>query len=196
MNFQDLYKKIAEIDRRPVSECGDMPPMMGQPNGQPVTMSVSLNAQGEENISSLMRLLTKVNPDMMPKTGAAMPAVSPELSIGGPGPRVSSAYDDKSEDMLTPSPRIRPSSIKNLDRDGDGDHDMQDHELERHKEESFQDATTEPDEQYKDIDFMNNKLAGGMNRPKNTYPRVANGDNPMQRIKEELTAALALYKSK
>ena len=39
-----------------------------------------------------------------------------------------------------------------------------------------------PDEQYKDIDYMVNKLAGGMNGPKGTYPKVAGGDNPMQRV--------------
>jgi hypothetical protein len=31
---------------------------------------------------------------------------------------------------------------------------------------------------------MNNQLAGGMNRPKATFPKVAGGDNPMQRVKE------------
>lgn len=28
---------------------------------------------------------------------------------------------------------------------------------------------------------MNNQLAGGMNRPKGTYPKVAGADNPMQK---------------
>jgi hypothetical protein len=49
------------------------------------------------------------------------------------------------------------------------------------KEEAW---ANEPDEQEASIDYMNNKLAGGMNRPKGTYPKVAGGDNPMQRVRE------------
>jgi hypothetical protein len=53
------------------------------------------------------------------------------------------------------------------------------------KEESFKTATTEPDPEYKDIDFMTKKLAGGINGPKGTYPKVAGADNPMQQIAKE-----------
>jgi hypothetical protein len=42
----------------------------------------------------------------------------------------------------------------------------------------------EPDESNKDADYMNNKLAGGMNRPKDTHPKVSDGDNPMKKVKE------------
>ena len=62
-----------------------------------------------------------------------------------------------------------------------------------------------PDEEYKDVDHMVNKLAGGMNGPKGTYPKVAGGDNPMQRtiestdlrsqIRDELRKRLAEAKS-
>jgi len=31
----------------------------------------------------------------------------------------------------------------------------------------------EPEEEYQDSDFMNNELAGGLNRPKKTYPKVS-----------------------
>lgn len=40
----------------------------------------------------------------------------------------------------------------------------------------------EPNPEEKDIDYMVNKLAGGMNKSHGTYPKVAGGDNPMQRI--------------
>ena len=49
------------------------------------------------------------------------------------------------------------------------------------KEEAY---ANEPEEQEASIDYMNNKLAGGMNKPKSTFPKVAGGDNPMQRVKE------------
>lgn len=49
------------------------------------------------------------------------------------------------------------------------------------KEEAY---ANEPEEQEASIDYMNNKLAGGMNKPKSTFPKVAGGDNPMQKVKE------------
>lgn len=225
MNFSDLYKKIATIDgvlkESAVVECGDMPPMASTPSHQPMTMSINVNAQGEDDISSLMRLLTKVNPDMMPQTDAS-PVVSPELSIGGPGPKVSSPVDDIKGDMMKLLPLDEPKdgsddldgadlggdddgmSAAQGDVDNDGDHDMDDHEAEEEggmdmddeeQEEGAYDASTTPDPEYKDSDYMNNKLAGGMNKPKATFPKVAGGDNPMQKVKEELAAALAAYKA-
>jgi len=164
MDFNNLYKKIADIDRTSVSEntdesCGAMP-VSTPPSTptQPMSMTVNLNAQGEQDISSLMRLLTKVNPDMMPKVDP-LPTVKPELSISGPKPTIPSSSDDMKGNMM----KLLP-----LD-----------------KEESFKTATTEPDPEYKDIDFMTKKLAGGINGPKGTYPKVAGADNPMQQIAKE-----------
>lgn len=219
MNFQDLYKKIADIDRTTVTEsqvdeCGMMPPSMpSAPTTQPMSMTVNLNAQGESDISSLMRLLTKVNPDMMPKHDMPMTSMGPELTIGGPGPKMSSPADDIKGDMM----KLLPLDKEAVEPEGEDD-DIMNHlnkELkpyddqvatDKEKDESFQDATTEPDEQYKDVDYMTNKLAGGMNGPKKTYPKVAGGDNPMQKTEEsadflsqiraELQARLAEAKAK
>jgi hypothetical protein len=74
-------------------------------------------------------------------------------------------------------------SIKQGDLDNDGDHDMDDHDMEK-GDKKKEEYANEPDEEYKDIDYMVNKLAGGMNGPKGTYPKVAGGDNPMQKVKE------------
>ena len=54
--------KLVESVDTEVTECGETT----SPHSPP-TMSVSLNANGLDDISSLMRLLVKVNPDMMPK---------------------------------------------------------------------------------------------------------------------------------
>lgn len=68
MDFHDLLAKMGELNKPlmesevKVAECG-----MDTTPHSPPTMSVSLNANGLEDISSLMRLLVKVNPDMMPK---------------------------------------------------------------------------------------------------------------------------------
>ena len=71
---------------------------------------------------------------------------------------------------------------KTVDRDDDGDHDMDDHDME--KKEKDEAWANEPDEDERDIQFMTKKMSGGMNRMKGTHPKVAGGDNPMQRVKE------------
>jgi hypothetical protein len=69
---------------------------------------------------------------------------------------------------------------------------MDDHDIEKDDSDDDTDDekkkeawANEPDESEKSIDYMNNQLAGGMNRPKATFPKVADGDNPMQRVKED-----------
>ena len=50
-----------------------------------------------------------------------------------------------------------------------------------------------PDEKYQDTAYMQNDLAGGLNRQKKSYPKVAGGDNPMaleDEIKSELRSKL------
>lgn len=241
MNFSDLYKKIATIDgvlkESAVVECGDMPPMASTPSHQPMTMSINVNAQGEDDISSLMRLLTKVNPDMMPKVDSS-PVVSPELSIGGPGPKISSPADDIKGDMMKLLPLDQDDgqdldgadlggddvSVAQGDVDGDGDHDMDDHEAEdesvepedddimthlnkelkpyddqvakdKETEEGAYDANTTPKPEYKGVDAVTHD-GNDLNKSKATFPKVAGGDNPMQKVKEELAAALAAYKAR
>ncbi len=75
MNFQDLLAKMQELDRPATEACGDspmspsmpmsMPPMPEKPDTPPPSMSLNLNAQGMDNIEELMKLMTKVNPDMI-----------------------------------------------------------------------------------------------------------------------------------
>jgi hypothetical protein len=58
------------------------------------------------------------------------------------------------------------------------DHDKEDDD---DKEEAY---ANEPDEDERDINYITKKVSGGMNRMKGTHPKVAGGDNPMQRVKE------------
>lgn len=65
MNFQDIYKRIYEIDSGKVvektaslsEECG-MSPAMNSPYKPPVTMNVSMNATGPESIRDLIDLIS------------------------------------------------------------------------------------------------------------------------------------------
>ena len=249
MDFNQLMARMRELDQpaqaqvqeAPVAECGD--PMMGQssmgmmgnqmppPPAHP-SMSVNLNAQGMDNIESLMKLMTKVNPDMinqpMPKAIEIEPMGMPSLTP--PGPSISSIGDlgdldkgplkmlpdlDKDEphdepdadnmggpsdmdaDNMPPMGDLDSDDVtKSMgDIDGDGDHDMDDHEAEKEepegdepegdeekkKDEEFGNSVAgSPGSDYKDVDYMVNKLAGGMNEPKKSFSGKAyRGDNPM-----------------
>jgi hypothetical protein len=83
------------------------------------------------------------------------------------------------------------------DIDGDGDHDFDDHQAEKDGPEGEEPEGEEPEEKkkdeefgnsvagspgsdYKDVDYMVNKLAGGMNKPKQSFSgKPYRGDNPM-----------------
>jgi hypothetical protein len=248
MDFNQLMARMRELDQpaqaqsQQVEACGD--PIMGQPpmgmnNQMPPppahpSMSVNLNAQGMDNIESLMKLMTKVNPDMinqpMPKAIEIEPMDMPSLTP--PGPSISSIGDlgnldagplkmlpdlDKDEphdepdadnmggpsdmdaDNMPPMGDLDGDDGDDVtkamgDIDSDGDHDMDDHEAEKEdpesdkpeddkekKDEEFGNSVAgSPGSDYKDIDYMNNQLAGGMNGPKKSYSgKPYRGDNPM-----------------
>ena len=136
----------------------------------------------------LRDLLVKLDEyDTMP-VQTPMPDPKPTMNVN------MSAQGDSIKDLLKLLSDI-DGGIEGLDRDKDGDHDTDDHEMEAY--------ANEPDEDEQDIDFMVNKLAGGMNRPKKTYDKRSLGDNPMQKITDddlieqfrtELAQRLAEYK--
>jgi hypothetical protein len=228
MDFNQLLAKMRDLDQpttqsMPATEaCGDSPMPMSMPpsvNHQPPpshpSMSVNLNAQGMDNIESLMKLMTKVNPDMInqPSKMMPMPAMTAMPSLTPPGPSISAIGDlgnlnagplkmlpdldmDKPHDEPDADNMGGPSDMdsdnmsgdNDLDKDSsdrddqdDGEDQDDDRGMEKDDEKKNEYAN-EPEEKYKDIDYMVNKLAGGMNGPKGTYPKVAGGDNPMQRV--------------
>ena len=210
MNFNQLLAKMAELDQPAVEavtteavldECPSEMASTVAPSAPEPSMSLNLNAQGMDNIESLMKLMTKVNPDMINQPATPAPSLSAMPSLMPPGPSISSIGDlgnldkgplkmlpdlDKDNDDMPGGEK--DIEIKGLDRDGDGDHDMGDHDMEKDDSEPKDDEKKEwanslddSEPEVKDTDYMNNKLAGGMNRPKDTFPKVAGADNPMQR---------------
>ncbi len=204
MNFNELMSKMRELDQpaevsAPVlddasavaSECGDMPPSpmgmnstMSKPDTPPPSMSLNLNAQGMDNIEQLMKLVTKVNPDMekpaMPTMGAPSIEIEPMNKPMGGLPPLKMLPDLSDEPHSEPDGDEGPE-IKGLDQDNDGDHDMDDHDMEKKdKEEAFANSPiggSEPESKGSPFDAEGDDL----NKPKGTYPKVAGGDNPMQR---------------
>ena len=225
MDFNQLLAKMRDLDQpttqsMPATEaCGDapmpmsMPPSMNDqaPPAHP-SMSVNLNAQGMDNIESLIKLMTKVNPDMInqPAKMMPMPSMTAMPSLTPPGPSISAIGDLGNLDagplkMLPDLDMDEPHNEPDADNmggpsDGDSDNMPGDNDLDKDSsdrddqdddngsmekdddDEKKNEYVNEPDEEYKDIDYMVNKLAGGMNGPKGTYPKVAGGDNPMQRV--------------
>jgi hypothetical protein len=92
MNFNELMQRMRELDaptqaQPAIEACGDpmgMPPpsIPSKPDTPPPSMSVNLNAQGMDSIESLLKLMTKVNPDMINQPAPmGMPPISAEPSI-------------------------------------------------------------------------------------------------------------------
>jgi hypothetical protein len=174
MDFNQLMARMRELDQPTQEGCGDampsMPTMNNEPPVPPPSMSVNLNASGMDNIESLLKLMTKVNPDMMPKDPMPMPTLSAPpsiMSIKPQEPPMKMLPDLSDEPHDEPDGDEGPVVKLDLDKkDEDG---------------GFRSATTEPDEKYMDIDAA---IPDGndLNKPKGTHPKVAGGDNPIQKM--------------
>ncbi len=224
MNFQELLAKMQQLDQpaveaAPTEACGDMSPTMGgmppaanEPPVAPPSMSINLNAQGMDNIEDLMKLVTKVNPDMdkpnlppLPSMGD-IPSITsikpPMASLGnldsGPLKMLPDLDSDEpagahsepdADNMGGPSdndadnvPGDDDISKAQGDIDNDGDHDMDDHDAEKKNEkEGYGNSPiggSEPESKGSPFDAEGDDL----NKPKKTFPKVAGGDNPMQKM--------------
>jgi hypothetical protein len=114
-------------------------------------------------------------------------SISPDA---GPKP-INKLLPDLSDEPEGPTPdamKLPPDHdkdhdiVKTLDKDGDGDHDMDDHEMDDEDEEDKKEAyANEPDETEYEMDKT---VFGGndLHKEKKTYPKVAGGDNPMQKM--------------
>ena len=223
MDFQQLLAKMVELDRpttetiavptADVGECGPMgmtPPMADQtpPPAHP-SMSVNLNAQGMDNIESLMKLMTKVNPDMINQPQGGIP---PMPSLTSPGPSISSIGDlgnldagplkmlpdmdgdndnmpGGEKDHMEPDGDEGPE-IKGLDQDGDGDHDMDDHDMEKKdKEEAFANSLDDSEPETMDMDAAI-RDGDDLHKKKSMHTAAAGGDNPMRAESSDLRAQI------
>jgi hypothetical protein len=149
MNWQELYKKIAFLDKaieessdntidqktdnddKPVDEdtveeCGPM----GTPGSQPdnVSMNVSLNGSGAGGIKDLMAVLR---------------------------------------------------SIENGDNDHDHDEKMPLHTISLGDQAENEEFANQPNAEYQDINYMTKDIAGGLNDQHRQYKKEYPGDNPM-----------------
>ena len=225
MNFQELLAKMQELDRPATEACGDspmpmsMPPMSDKPDTPPPSMSLNLNAQGMDNIEELMKLMTKVNPDMinqpspmssisiepMDKPMGGLPPLKmlPDMdsephsepdadNMGGPS--------DNDADNMPPMGDLDRDDGDDVskamgDIDSDGDHDMDDHDAEKkEKDEAFGNSVNGSEPKYSGIDAATPD-GDDLNKPKKSFSgKPYRGDNPMAagayESKEQLRASI------
>jgi len=221
MDFNQLMVRMRELDQ-PTNEggCGMDAPMVPpmsppmsmtppKPDAPPPSLSINLNAQGMDNIESIMKLMTKVNPDMInqpPSMPMSLPiSISKPKTIGMgplgnldsgplkmlpdmdsdnddmPGGEMDSDYDDSGDlDAHEKDHADEKPLIKTLDQDDDGDHDMDDHDAEKKdKDEAFGNSVGDSEPEYNTIADVMNK-GDDLNRPKKSFSgKPYRGDNPM-----------------
>ena len=135
-----------------------------------VNMSISMSGENTDDVATLMKMVKDAGgkPEIMAPMG---PKMSPRDDI------------EKSLKVmdLPPMPKEMPKGMPDMEPGC---------EDEVAKEGDWDNA---PDEKYQDTAYMQNDLAGGLNRQKKSYPKVAGGDNPMaleDEIKSELKSRL------
>jgi hypothetical protein len=219
MNFNELMQKMRELDQPVIQAeaCGDsMPPMSpmsspmsSKPDTPPPSLSINLNAQGMDNIESIMKLMTKVNPDMInqpPSMPMSLPisiSKPPSMGMGPLGnldsgplkmlPDMDSEPDadnmggpsDNDADNMPPMGDLDRDDGDDItkamgDLDDDGDHDMDDHDAEKkEKDEAFGNSLNGSEPEYGGIDAA---IPDGndMHKPKKSFSgKPYRGDNPM-----------------
>jgi len=214
MDFNKLYSRIRDIDQGKhsvVAECntnmeaGGMPVPTPTPQTPPVSMNMNLTAQGVDQIKEILSLMSQpadkpaAGPveipmpmpvadkpaDMPPASDDPLPKLGmkkPEEDIGDLMNLAGVAFGKKEAAPADAEPTT------DLGKMADEVRDMTDELADVNKQEET--YANEPDEKYNDIEYMTKDLAGGLNAPKGTYPKVAGADNPMQRVKESIRTQL------
>jgi len=174
--FEVDGKKYKVKEDGSVEECPMSPAPMdsvSNDDGPKPTVSINLNAQGIDDIAELMKLMTKVNPDMINQP--EKPAAITPLAL-------------PSNDR----PELPPlKMLPDYDAEQGPEDNKDDSEEEKEKEEAFGNSLNDSEPEVKDTDYMVNKLAGGMNKPKQMVKHsYKQGDNPMAMPEGDLRAAI------
>lgn len=179
MDFHQLVAKMQQLDQpvgeAQVTECPpDMPGAMNTPMSAPTppttppSMSINMNAQGMDNIADILKLIAKVNPDAAPQE-PGLPSMSAPPSIMSITP---------SQPPLKMLPDLSDEPGDDMEGPEDDDGKVVKLDLDDKKEEEF---ANEPDDCVWDVDAVTHD-GNDLNKSKATFPKVAGGDNPMQRM--------------
>lgn len=198
----DMKKMLTILsESKQVNECGDMGQSM--PSTPPVSMSVNLNAQGIDQIKDLLNLMNKAEGALAPGLVGQGPApMSIPMPEPKPMPMAMPIGMDKPEEPKEPDMKdlIKIASDAGPEKSGEepaGKKEMQDvasdvkglaDELKNSPA-----GTSMNKPMYGDLDAA---VPSGddLHKQKGTYPKVAGGDNPMQRMEGIKSSLSSLYK--
>jgi len=180
-----------------IEECG-IPMSSSSPSSGNVSMNLSMNAQGVDNIKQLLDLMKAASaptrmsePMAMPSPGMDMPiSITKIKPAGSDGPSGMAQIRDLISKADSPkpfenSPEEAYSDVDSVTTDAGGGVNGPKHPADiRIKDPSPYNATSEefanePDEEVSDHHTMIKDLSGGLNKEKQQYKKEYPGDNPM-----------------
>ena len=201
MNFNELYRKIAAIDKQPTSDiaetCGMSP--MSSPMSSPmpqqdnVNMNVNMSGSGAGGIRDLMAILKNIE-------DGDQQQVSP--SIAG-GLEISRDMDSTGGDELAQMLRLTgqddgSDSMSDKEMIPGNDNSSDGPELDDEPEDEFKDESfvNEPDENYNDVGAVTTDAGGGLNGSKQQIKHGSTpGNNPLpESVKQRLQAKYQQYR--
>ena len=189
MNMKDMIQRMTEIEdtkkdqlNESIIECGDMPPApMEMDRGNPVSINVSMNASGKDHVEDLLNMMKKAGlggAEEVKPTGMPMRHDMEKFRgmVDGPGMDM----DDIDMSLMKDKPKMLP-------KPGDKPAIAMDSE-------EIEEYDNEPEEDYKDTEYMTKDLSGGINREKKAYKAAQRGDNAMA-VESLYNELMAQYKS-
>lgn len=178
MTDLESQEKQALTESEQLAECPPMdgPDMSAMDRGNPVSISVNMNASGKEHVEDLLDMMKKaglggaeeVKPDMMPM----------RMDME----RLRDIVDPEEDPKMLPKPGDKPMMAMDAE-EVDAEDELEEYE-------------NEPEEEYKDTEYMTKDLAGGLNREKKAYKAAQDGDNAMAVETALYNELMAQYKSK
>jgi hypothetical protein len=171
--FEVDGKKYQVKEDGTVEECPMSPtPMeMNKPDTQPPNMSINLNAQGMDDIAELMKLMTKVNPDMEKPAMPPMPTMGMDPTIASIKPampplKMLPDLDSDNDDM--------PGGEQDIDKD---EPDAEP-EMKKDKDEAFGNSMNDSEPETGDVtDVVRD--GNDLHKKKDMFKAAAGGDNAM-----------------
>ena len=181
MNMKDMIQRMTDLENEAKQtlteseQLAECPPEMAEgpgmapapmDQGNPVTMSVNLNASGAEHVQDLINMMKNAG------MGDAKPAADAMMPMRQDMERLAAMMDEPGDE----DPNEELESV--------------DDEVEEYANSP---EGVEGDPEYSDHEKMTRDLSGGINREKKAYAAAQRGDNAMavEEIKAKLMAALA-----
>ena len=201
MNFNELYRKIAAIDKKTnddiVEECGMGPmtsPMSSpMPQQDNVNMNVNMSGSGAGGIRDLMSILKNIENNSEHGGHEIMPGID-SVSIATPG--AMDDMDDMGADSGDELAQMLPGNDSGADGPALDDEPMDGPEEEPKDKPEDESFANEPDQNYNDVGAVTTDAGGGLNGSKQQIKQGSTaGNNPLpESVKRRLEAKYQQYR--